>query len=67
MYVAVEGGEQAIDAAPQFNRSCGLVFGMSERKAISIALVDRDLTRKDLGEDNVGAPVRDEKFSLSRG
>jgi alpha-D-ribose 1-methylphosphonate 5-triphosphate synthase subunit PhnI len=43
---------------PQFTRGYGLVFGQSERKAISMALVDRALRWEELGEDNVGAPRR---------
>ncbi|MEM8631465.1 MAG: carbon-phosphorus lyase complex subunit PhnI [Pseudomonadota bacterium] len=50
---------------PQFTRGYGLVFGHSERKAISMALVDRALRWKELGEDNVGAPAQDEEFVLS--
>ncbi len=50
---------------PQFTRGYGLVFGQSERKAISMALVDRALRWKELGEDNVGAPAQDEEFVLS--
>ena len=49
---------------PQFTRGYGLVFGMSERKAISMALVDRALRWRELGEDNVGAPTQDEEFVL---
>ncbi|MCL4104995.1 UNVERIFIED_CONTAM: hypothetical protein GTU68_018702 [Idotea baltica] len=49
---------------PQFTRGYGLVFGMSERKAISMALVDRALRWKELGEDNLGAPAQDEEFVL---
>jgi len=51
-------------APPQFTRGYGLVFGMSERKAISMALVDRALRWKELGEDNLGAPAQDEEFVL---
>jgi alpha-D-ribose 1-methylphosphonate 5-triphosphate synthase subunit PhnI len=50
--------------APQFTRGYGLVFGQSERKAISISLVDRALRWDELGEDNVGAPVQDPVFVL---
>ena len=50
---------------PQFTRGYGLVFGQSERKAISMALVDRALRWEELGEDNVGAPAQDEEFVLS--
>ncbi len=49
---------------PQFTRGYGLVFGQSERKAISMALVDRALRWKELGEDNLGAPAQDEEFVL---
>ena len=49
---------------PQFTRGYGLVFGMAERKAISMALVDRALRWKELGEDNLGAPAQDEEFVL---
>ncbi len=49
---------------PQFTRGYGLVFGKSERKAISMALVDRALRWKELGEDNTGAPAQDEEFVL---
>jgi alpha-D-ribose 1-methylphosphonate 5-triphosphate synthase subunit PhnI len=49
---------------PQFTRGYGLVFGQSERKAISMSLVDRALRWKELGEDFVGAPAQDEEFVL---
>ena len=49
---------------PQFTRGYGLVFGQSERKAISMALVDRAMRWKELGEDFVGAPAQDEEFVL---
>lgn len=48
----------------QFTRGYGLVFGQSERKAISMALVDRALRWKELGEDSEGAPAQDEEFVL---
>jgi len=50
---------------PQFTRGYGLVFGQSERKAISMALVDRALRWEELGEDAIGAPAQDEEFVLS--
>ena len=50
---------------PQFTRGYGLTFGQTERKAISMALVDRALRWKELGEDDVGAPAQDEEFVLS--
>jgi alpha-D-ribose 1-methylphosphonate 5-triphosphate synthase subunit PhnI len=49
---------------PQFTRGYGLVFGQSERKAISMSLVDRALRWKELGEDFTGAPAQDEEFVL---
>ncbi len=52
---------------PQFTRGYGLVFGQSERKAIAMALVDRALRWKELGEDHVGAPAQDEEFVLAHG
>ncbi|MEL7460635.1 MAG: carbon-phosphorus lyase complex subunit PhnI [Pseudomonadota bacterium] len=52
---------------PQFTRGYGLVFGQSERKAISMALVDRAMRWQELGEDNVGAPAQDAEFVLYHG
>jgi alpha-D-ribose 1-methylphosphonate 5-triphosphate synthase subunit PhnI len=49
---------------PQFTRGYGLVFGQTERKAISMALVDRALRWQELGEDNAGAPAQDAEFVL---
>ena len=49
---------------PQFTRGYGLVFGQSERKAISMSLVDRALRWEELGEDNAGAPAQDAEFVL---
>jgi alpha-D-ribose 1-methylphosphonate 5-triphosphate synthase subunit PhnI len=49
---------------PQFTRGYGLVFGQTERKAISMALVDRALRWEELGEDNMGAPAQDAEFVL---
>lgn len=48
----------------QFTRGYGLVFGQTERKAIAMALVDRALRWKELGEDDSGAPAQDEEFVL---
>ena len=50
---------------PQFTRGYGLVFGQQERKAISIALVDRALRWRELGEDDLGAAAQNEEFVLS--
>ena len=49
---------------PQFTRGYGLVFGQSERKAISMALVDRALRWEELGEEFEGAPAQDAEFVL---
>jgi alpha-D-ribose 1-methylphosphonate 5-triphosphate synthase subunit PhnI len=49
---------------PQFTRGYGLVFGQSERKAISVSLVDRALRWRELGEEDTGAPAQDEEFVL---
>lgn len=52
------------DIAPQFTRGYGLVFGQSERKAMSMALVDRSLRAQEFGEE-IGAPAQDQEFVLS--
>lgn len=52
------------DVPPQFTRGYGLTFGHCERKAIAMALVDRALRCRELGEDQV-APAQDEEFVLS--
>ena len=49
---------------PQFTRGYGLCFGQAERKAMSMALVDRSLRAGELGEERV-APAQDEEFVLS--
>ncbi|MBZ4023136.1 carbon-phosphorus lyase complex subunit PhnI [Rhodobacter sp. TJ_12] len=49
---------------PQFTRGYGLVLGQSERKAISMSLVDRALRWAELGEENTGAPAQDSEFVL---
>lgn len=50
---------------PQFTRGYGLAFGFSERKAMAMALVDRALRSKELGEEAGDAPASDEEFVLS--
>jgi len=52
------------EAPPEFTRGYGLVFGMSERKAMAMALVDRALRAAELGEES-GAPAQDQEFVLS--
>ena len=49
---------------PQFTRGYGLAFGHSERKAMAMALVDRSLRARELGEA-VTAPAQMEEFVLS--
>ncbi|MBJ3775413.1 carbon-phosphorus lyase complex subunit PhnI [Acuticoccus mangrovi] len=49
---------------PQFTRGYGLVFGRIERKAMSMALVDRALRAEELGEEKK-APAQDEEFVLA--
>ena len=48
---------------PRFTRGYGLVFGHAERKAMSMALVDRALRAAELGED-VTAPAQNVEFVL---
>src|SRR6185437_5141081 len=50
--------------APCFTRGYGLAFGQSERKTMSMALVDRALRARELGEE-VLAPAQDEEFVMS--
>ena len=54
------------DVPPQFTRGYGLAFGECERKAMSMALVDRALRARELGEP-LTAPAQDEEFVLSHG
>jgi alpha-D-ribose 1-methylphosphonate 5-triphosphate synthase subunit PhnI len=49
---------------PQFTRGYGLVFGHGERKAMGMALVDRALMARELGEE-VAHPAQDHEFVLS--
>jgi alpha-D-ribose 1-methylphosphonate 5-triphosphate synthase subunit PhnI len=50
--------------APCFTRGYGLAFGQSERKTMSMALVDRSLRARELGEE-ILAPGQDEEFVMS--
>ena len=50
-------------APPQFTRGYGLAFGNAERKAMSMALVDRALRAAELDEA-VSAPAQDAEFVL---
>ncbi|WP_439574722.1 carbon-phosphorus lyase complex subunit PhnI [Phreatobacter sp.] len=49
--------------APRFTRGYGLAFGHCERKTMAMALVDRALRARELGEE-VKAPAQDEEFVL---
>ncbi len=53
-------------APPQFTRGYGIAFGEAERKAMAMALVDRALRARELGEE-ITAPAQDEEFVLSHG
>ena len=48
----------------RFTRGYGLAFGQSERKAMSMALVDRALRADEYSEERKG-PAQDEEFVLS--
>jgi len=48
----------------QFTRGYGLAFGRSERKAMSMSMVDRALRAAEFGE-RVVAPAQDEEFVIS--
>ena len=48
----------------RFTRGYGLAYGQSERKAMSMALVDRALRADEFGEERKG-PAQDEEFVLS--
>ncbi|MBS0520985.1 MAG: carbon-phosphorus lyase complex subunit PhnI [Proteobacteria bacterium] len=52
------------EVPPQFTRGYGLAFGHSERKAMSMALVDRALRAEELSEV-VTSPAQDEEFVLA--
>lgn len=49
---------------PRFTRGYGLAFGHNERKAMSMALVDRALRAAELGEKS-DSPAQDEEFVLA--
>ena len=51
-------------APAQFTRGYGLAFGSAERKAMAMALVDRALRARELGEEPASA-TQDEEFVLS--
>ncbi|MEM1290208.1 MAG: carbon-phosphorus lyase complex subunit PhnI [Cyanobacteria bacterium P01_H01_bin.162] len=51
------------ETPPQFTQGYGLTFGYNERKAMAMALMDRALQAKELGE-TVSNPAQDEEFVL---
>ena len=51
------------EAPPQFTRGYGLAFGQAERKAMSMAIVDRALKAGDLGE-SADYPAQQDEFVL---
>jgi alpha-D-ribose 1-methylphosphonate 5-triphosphate synthase subunit PhnI len=55
--------EGSAESPPQFTRGYGLTFGHNERKAMSMAIVDRALRHAEVGEAGVHA-VQDEEFVL---
>lgn len=58
------GGFASLDGGlPQYTRGYGLTFGHCERKAMSMAIVDRALRAREMGEE-VSAPCQDEEFVL---
>ncbi|HEX3514560.1 MAG TPA: carbon-phosphorus lyase complex subunit PhnI [Trebonia sp.] len=54
------------DSPAQFTRGYGLAFGRSERKAMSMSMVDRALRAEEFGE-RIVAPAQDEEFVISHG
>jgi alpha-D-ribose 1-methylphosphonate 5-triphosphate synthase subunit PhnI len=52
------------DIPPQFTQGYGLAFGGAERKSMAMALVDRALRSRELGEVCT-SPAQDEEFVLS--
>ncbi|HDX9079916.1 TPA: carbon-phosphorus lyase complex subunit PhnI [Klebsiella oxytoca] len=60
----VNGFVDPQDEPPHFTRGYGLTFGMSERKAMAMALVDRALQVPEYGEEAAG-PAQDEEFVLA--
>ncbi len=58
--------EQELESSggfPQFTRGYGLTFGHNERKAMSMALVDRALRAQEFGEP-IESPAHDEEFVM---
>jgi alpha-D-ribose 1-methylphosphonate 5-triphosphate synthase subunit PhnI len=59
----LSGFSGSASRAPQYTRGYGLTFGHCERKAMSMAIVDRALRHREVGEQ-ADAPVQDEEFVL---
>lgn len=59
----LSGFSGSAERAPQYTRGYGLTFGHCERKAMSMAIVDRALRHREVGEQ-ADAPVQDEEFVL---
>jgi len=59
----LSGFAGSAERAPQYTRGYGLTFGHCERKAMSMAIVDRALRHREVGEQ-ADAPVQDEEFVL---
>ena len=55
--------EGSAEQAPTFTRGYGLTFGHNERKTMAMALVDRALRWRELGE-TPAYPAQDEEFVL---
>ncbi|WP_145590594.1 carbon-phosphorus lyase complex subunit PhnI [Yersinia aleksiciae] len=60
----VNGFVDPASEPPHFTRGYGLVFGRGERKAMSMALMDRALQSREYDE-NVTSPAQDEEFVLA--
>jgi alpha-D-ribose 1-methylphosphonate 5-triphosphate synthase subunit PhnI len=60
----VNGFVSPDEQAPHFTRGYGLVFGLSERKAMAMALMDRALQAPDYDE-HIAGPAQDEEFVLA--
>ena len=66
--VMISTFEGSAERAPQFTRGYGLTLGSNERKAMSMAIVDRALSQgqERAGETGeAGSPVEDEEFVLA--
>ncbi len=59
-----KGNSEIRSVPPQFTRGYGLTFGYNERKAMSMAIVDRALRANEFGEAIQG-PAQDAEFVMS--